>query len=103
LLRIRGGRARDWSTALVSTVGDTCRVVLRDTLARTIRWIVEKVRKHARSSEKVFAALVLGERVLEIGHLALHMPNLQNSSCHVFADPYLLTQPMPCVSYSCNN
>lgn len=59
LPQMSGNRARDWSTALVSTVGDACRAVLRDTLARTIRWVVDKVREHAWSSEKVCATLAL--------------------------------------------
>lgn len=60
LPQMSGSRARDWSTALVSTVGDACRAVLRDTLAKTIRWVVDKVREHAWSSEKVCATLALG-------------------------------------------
>ncbi len=59
LPHMSGNRVRDWSTALVSTVGDACRAVLRDTLARTIRWVVDKVREHAWPSEKVCATLAL--------------------------------------------
>lgn len=59
LPQMSGNRARDWSTALVSTVGDACRAVLRDTLAKTIRWVVDKVREHAWSSEKVCTTLAL--------------------------------------------
>jgi hypothetical protein len=45
----------------VSTdIGGACRSVLRGTLAKTIRWVVEKMRKHAWSSERVRATPALG-------------------------------------------
>ena len=59
LPQMQGDRVREWSTALVSTVGDACRGVLRDTLRRTIRWVVEKVTEHSWSSEQVCATLAL--------------------------------------------
>ena len=59
LPHMQGDRVQGWSTALVSTVGDACRGVLRDTLARTIRWAIDKVTEHSWSSEKVCATLAL--------------------------------------------
>jgi hypothetical protein len=59
LPHMQGERVQGWSTALVATVGDACRGVLRDTLARTIRWAINKVTEHLWSPEKVCATLAL--------------------------------------------
>jgi hypothetical protein len=60
LPQMQGCRAREWSTAMVQTVGDACRAVLNDTLAKTIRWVVAKVEEHSWSSDRICAHLALG-------------------------------------------
>jgi ribosomal protein S16 len=60
LPQMQGSRVQEWSTALVSTIGDACRAVLRDTLGKTIRWAVGKAQEHAWSSDKICKHLALG-------------------------------------------
>lgn len=40
--QLRQGRVRDWATVSLSTIGDACRSVLRETLANTISWAIDR-------------------------------------------------------------
>lgn len=56
---IRQGRAREWAEALLTTVGEACRAVLRETLAKTLSWVIERVTIDAWGLERVKVALSL--------------------------------------------
>lgn len=40
--QLRQGRARAWATETLTTIGEACRAVLRETLGKTISWAVER-------------------------------------------------------------
>jgi hypothetical protein len=42
MAQLRQGRARAWATATLTTIGEACRAVLRDTLGKTISWVIER-------------------------------------------------------------
>ncbi|MHB1157694.1 MAG: hypothetical protein ACYC26_12775, partial [Phycisphaerales bacterium] len=41
--QLRCGRARAWALERLTTIGQACRAVLRQTLSRTIDWVIERV------------------------------------------------------------
>jgi hypothetical protein len=43
MAQLRQGRARAWATETLTTIGEACRAVLRDTLGKTIAWAIERV------------------------------------------------------------
>jgi hypothetical protein len=57
--RLRQGRAWEWAYQKLTTIGEACRAVLRDTLRRTLTWAVEHVTEEAWSVERVIAHLNL--------------------------------------------
>ena len=59
MARMAQGRARDWASALVTTIGEACRSALSETLARTIRWVVERAREDGWTHERITAHLAL--------------------------------------------
>jgi hypothetical protein len=42
MAQLRQGRARAWATETLTTIGEACRTVLRDTLGKTISWAIER-------------------------------------------------------------
>ena len=42
MAQLRQGRARAWATETLTTIGEACRAVLRDTLGKTISWVIER-------------------------------------------------------------
>ena len=42
MAQLRQGRARAWATETLTTIGEACRAVLRDTLGKTISWAIER-------------------------------------------------------------
>jgi len=42
MAHLRQGRARAWATETLTTIGEACRAVLRDTLGKTISWAIER-------------------------------------------------------------
>ena len=59
LPQMPGQRAREWSKALASTIGEACRGIFRDTLGKTIRWALEKAMSHAWSADQICSRLAL--------------------------------------------
>lgn len=41
--QLHRGRAREWALTKPTTIGEACRAVLRETLSKTISWVLEKV------------------------------------------------------------
>ena len=52
-------RAREWAHALLMTVGEACRAVLREALAKTLSWAIERVTRDAWEMDRVKIALSL--------------------------------------------
>ena len=42
MARMRQGRARDWAHSVLTTIGEACRAVSRETLSMTISWVVDQ-------------------------------------------------------------
>jgi hypothetical protein len=56
--QLRHDRAQEWAQARLTTIGESCRAMFRETLGKTIAWVVEQVQ--------------LGQSLPEIkAHLAL--------------------------------
>ena len=42
MAQMRQGRARDWAHTVLTTIGEACRAVSRETLSKTISWVVNQ-------------------------------------------------------------
>ena len=42
MAQMRQGRARDWAHSVLTTIGGACRAVSRETLSKTISWVVDQ-------------------------------------------------------------
>ena len=59
LIREMGqGRVREWAQAVVTTIGEACRRVLRETMGKTITWAIERA-NDGRSDERIKIHLAL--------------------------------------------
>jgi hypothetical protein len=43
--QLRQDRAQEWAQACLTTIGESCRVMLRETLGKTIAWVVGQVQQ----------------------------------------------------------
>ena len=43
--QLRQGRAREWALERLTTIGQACTAVLRETLGQTISWVIDRVEK----------------------------------------------------------
>ncbi len=58
--QLRQGRARDWALQRLTTIGDACRAMSRETLRATLAWVIEQVTERDRPFNHVVAQLGLG-------------------------------------------
>ena len=58
--QLRQGRAREWTLQRLTTIGEACRAMLRETLRGTLAWVVEQVTERERPFDHVVAQLGLG-------------------------------------------
>ena len=58
--QLRQGRAREWALQRLTTIGEACRAMLRETLRGTLAWVVEQVTEKERPFDHVVAQLGLG-------------------------------------------
>ena len=42
MAELRQSRARDWVYTKLTTIGEACRAVLRETLGKTLTWAIER-------------------------------------------------------------
>jgi hypothetical protein len=56
---MRQGRAREWARTTLTTVGEACRAMLRETLAKTLDWALERVTVDGWEVPRVKTALSL--------------------------------------------
>ena len=59
MARMRQGRARDWAHSVLTTIGEACRTVSRETLSKTITWAVEQAITVGWTQERIVTHLKL--------------------------------------------
>lgn len=57
--QLRQGRAKEWALCKLTTIGEACRAMLRETLRTTLAWAIEEVAENGRSYDHVVARLRL--------------------------------------------
>jgi hypothetical protein len=57
--QLRQGRVRAWAQATLTTIGEACRAVLRETLGTTITWAIERATLDGWQPERIKAHLAL--------------------------------------------
>jgi len=57
--QLRQGRARAWATETLTTIGEACRAVLRETLDKTISWAIERATLDGWPPERIKTHLAL--------------------------------------------
>ena len=57
--QLQQGRAHGWALARLTTIGQACRAVLRETLSDTIAWTLERVQEDHWRPERVMTRLGL--------------------------------------------
>jgi hypothetical protein len=58
MTQLRHDRAQEWAHARLTTIGESCRAMLRETLGKTIAWVVEQVQQ-GQSLPEIKAHLAL--------------------------------------------
>jgi hypothetical protein len=59
MAHLRQGRARAWATETLTTIGEACRAVLRETLGKTISWAIERATLDGWNPNRITAHLAL--------------------------------------------
>jgi hypothetical protein len=59
MAELRQGRASEWAHRVLTTVGEACRAVLRETLGKTIAWAIERTTAHGWGQERILTHLAL--------------------------------------------
>lgn len=59
MAQLRQGRAYDWATTTLTTIGEACRAVLRETLRKTITWAIERATHDHWQPERITTHLAL--------------------------------------------
>jgi DDE superfamily endonuclease len=52
-------RAKEWALCKLTTIGEACRAVLRESLRSTIAWTIEQATEHSRSYDHIVKRLCL--------------------------------------------
>lgn len=59
MAELQQGRAREWAAAKLTTIGEACRAVVRETLGKTLTWALERATQEGWSAERIKAHLAL--------------------------------------------
>ena len=59
MAQMRPGRASDWAHRVLTTIGEACRAVSRETLSKTLMWALEQARTQASAPKEIVAYLQL--------------------------------------------
>ena len=59
MAQLQQGRAHEWATAKLTTIGEACRAVLRETFEKTLTWAMERASQDGWTPERVTAHLAL--------------------------------------------
>ncbi len=54
---LRQNRAREWALQKLTTIGEACRAMLRETLRSTLQWALSQVTEHDQKVDQVMARL----------------------------------------------
>lgn len=57
--QLRQSRARDWAATTLTTIGEACRAVLRETLRKTITWAIARATQDHWQPERITTHLAL--------------------------------------------
>ena len=57
--QLRQGHAYEWAYQKLTTIGEACRAILRETLRTTVTWAINHVKEYAWSADQVMAHLNL--------------------------------------------
>jgi hypothetical protein len=56
---MRQGRSREWAHTMLTTVGEACRAMLRETMGKTLEWALKRVTIDGWEIPRVKTALCL--------------------------------------------
>ena len=59
MAELQQGRAREWATVKLTTIGEACRAVLRETFGKTLTWAIERATEEGWKPERITAYLAL--------------------------------------------
>ena len=57
--QLRQGHAYEWAYQKLTTIGEACRAILRETLRTTVTWAINHVKEYDWSAEQVMTHLNL--------------------------------------------
>jgi hypothetical protein len=60
ILELRQARVQEWALCRLTTIGEACRAVLRETLRSTLTWAFKHVQEYHQEPAEVIAHLALG-------------------------------------------
>jgi hypothetical protein len=60
--QLRQGHAYEWAYRRLTTIGEACRAIMRETLRTTLTWAMEQMERYAWSKERIVAHLGLVEQ-----------------------------------------
>ncbi len=55
MAQLKQARAKEWASCKLTTIGEACRAVLRETLRSTLDWAIEQVTDYGRSRDHLMA------------------------------------------------
>lgn len=59
MLELRQGRVQEWALCKLTTIGEACRAISRETLGTTLKWALQQVSQHQREPNEVITQLGL--------------------------------------------
>ena len=59
MVQLKQNRAKEWASCKLTTIGEACRAVLRETLRSTLDWAIDQITEYGRSRDHVMAHLRL--------------------------------------------
>ena len=59
MAQMQPGRASDWAHAVLTTIGEACRAVSRETLSKTLTWAIEQATTQAWTRQRIVTYLQL--------------------------------------------
>lgn len=59
MVQLRQSRACDWATVTLTTIGEACRAVLRETLRKTITWAIDRATHDHWQTDRITTHLAL--------------------------------------------
>ena len=57
--KLKQGGAREWGHQLIKTIGESCRGTLRETLGKTVDWVIRMTEQQSLSKDAILGKLAL--------------------------------------------